>query len=122
MNGKIDRIEQTAGDDIIIVDFKTGKKKIGKKKIEQDLQANIYCLAVQDEYHKLPQTVAFYYPQLDETVEYTPKEPWIGAQKERIEGMIATMLSGEFPEKPQWGCRWCDYSCLCDGQSKSSSI
>lgn len=122
VNGKIDRIEQAANDDIVIVDFKTGKDKIGKKKIEQDLQANIYCLAVQDKYDKLPKTVAFYYPRLDETVEYLPKEPWIGAQKERIEGMIASMLSGEFPEKPQWGCRWCDYTCLCDGQARSDNL
>jgi DNA helicase-2/ATP-dependent DNA helicase PcrA len=122
VNGKIDRIEQTATDDLVVVDFKTGKRKIEKKKINEDLQANIYCLAAQDKYGKLPKTVAFYYPWLSETVEYAPAEASVGMQKERIEGMIASMLSGEFPEKRQWDCRSCDYSCLCDGQSKSSSI
>ena len=120
MNGKIDRIEQTNDDGIEIVDFKTGKNKISKKKIREDLQANIYCLAVRDKYEELPKTVVFCYPWLGETTEYTPKEDWIETQKGRIEGMIASILAGEFPEKQQWDCRSCDYLCLCDGRAQHS--
>jgi hypothetical protein len=76
---------------------------------------NIYCIAVQEIYGKLPVRASLYYLKDDKMIDYLPDEESIAAFRERVQGMIAAFCAEEFAEKPSFmGCRNCDYVDLCD--------
>ena len=63
LNGFIDRIEQTPDGGYVVIDFKSGKKPgtISKNKIKQDIQVNMYCLAVQHMTGSLPERAELFF-------------------------------------------------------------
>jgi DNA helicase-2/ATP-dependent DNA helicase PcrA len=117
VKGYIDRIERQPDGGLVVIDFKTGAKpsEITKSGVREDVQMNIYCIAVQEMYGKLPVRASFYYLKEDKMVDYVPDEESIAAFEERMEVMIAAVCAEEFPAKPSYmGCQRCDYVDLCE--------
>ncbi len=54
--GFIDRVEQTPEGGHVVIDFKTGSKpsSLTKNSIKEEIQMNLYCLAIREMYGKLP--------------------------------------------------------------------
>ena len=122
MTGYIDRIEQQPDGGLVVIDFKTGSKpsNITKAGIREDIQMNIYCMAVQAMYGKVPVRASLYYLKDDKTIDYIPDEESIAAFKERVSGMISAVCSEEFPARPLYmGCGRCDYRDLCEVGEKN---
>jgi DNA helicase-2/ATP-dependent DNA helicase PcrA len=122
MTGYIDRIEQQPDGGLVVIDFKTGSKpsNITKAGIREDIQMNIYCMAVQAMYGKVPVRASLYYLKDDKTMDYIPNEESIAAFKERVSGMISSVCSEEFPARPSYmGCGRCDYRDLCEVGEKN---
>jgi DNA helicase-2/ATP-dependent DNA helicase PcrA len=121
VTGYIDRIEQQPDGGYVVIDFKTGGKpsNITKSGIREDIQMNIYCMAVQSMYGKLPARASLYYIREDKMVDYIPDEASIAAFRERVAGMISAVCSEEFVARPSYtGCRNCDYRDLCESREK----
>jgi DNA helicase-2/ATP-dependent DNA helicase PcrA len=121
VTGFIDRIEQQPDGGLVVIDFKTGSKpsNITKAGIRDDIQMNIYCMAVQERYGKLPARASLYYLKDDKAIDYIPDEESIAAFKERLQGMVAAVCAEEFVARPSYmGCRNCDYGDLCDAGEK----
>ena len=117
MTGYIDRIEQQPDGGLVVIDFKTGSKpsNITKAGIREDIQMNVYCMAVQAMYGKVPVRASLYYLKDDKTIDYIPDDESIAAFKERVSGMISAVCSEEFPARPSYiGCQRCDYRDLCE--------
>ncbi len=117
MTGYIDRIEQQPDGSYVVIDFKTGSKPsaITKAGIREDIQMNIYCIAVQAMFGKLPARASLYYLKDDKTIDYVPDEESIAAFRERAASMIAAVCAEEFPARASYmGCRNCDYKDLCE--------
>ena len=99
MTGYIDRIEQQPDGGLVVIDFKTGSKpsNITKAGIREDIQMNIYCIAVQAMYGKVPVRASLYYLKDDKTIDYIPDDESIAAFNERVAGMISAVCSEGFP-------------------------
>jgi DNA helicase II / ATP-dependent DNA helicase PcrA len=121
LKGSIDRIEQQPDGGLVVIDFKTGSSAgITKNTIRDDIQMNLYCIAVQEIYGKLPVRASLYYLKENKIVDYIPDEASIAAFRERVSGMIDSVCAEEFVAKPSFlGCKRCDYRDLCEVGEKS---
>jgi DNA helicase-2/ATP-dependent DNA helicase PcrA len=106
-----------------VIDFKTGAKPstITRSGIREDIQMNVYCMAVQamPAYGTLPVRASLYYLKDDKAIDYIPDDESIAAFKERLSGMVAAVCAEEFLARPSYmGCRNCDYGDLCEAGEK----
>jgi DNA helicase-2/ATP-dependent DNA helicase PcrA len=114
--GSIDRIDKTPDGEYIIIDYKTGKTTLSKKKMKEDVQLALYCLAVKEKYGKLPvQSGHFYvHPDLSEMRLVDVVEKEIDAVIDRVKEAAAGILSEDFEVVKQPNCRFCDYGEICE--------
>jgi DNA helicase-2/ATP-dependent DNA helicase PcrA len=118
IKGYIDRIEQQPDGGLVVIDFKSGSSKsagITRNSIREDIQMNLYSIAVQEIYGKLPVRASLYYLADNKMIDYIPDPESIAAFKERVQGMIAAVCAEEFGARPSYmGCQRCDYVDLCE--------
>ncbi|KQC04283.1 MAG: hypothetical protein APR53_00065 [Methanoculleus sp. SDB] len=123
MKGYIDRIERTPDGGIVVIDFKTGSKpgSLTRTSAKENIQLNLYCLAVRDRYGKLPRRASFLFLNGNKCVDYFPDDESIELFGRKLSGMIGAICAGEFPATPSYSaCRFCDYTPLCDEQEKET--
>ena len=119
VNGKIDRIEKTPEGDFVIIDYKTGGKNKKVTKVEESLQLNMYCLALQEHkrYGKLPKIASFFYVEKEEGqqfFDYEVSQTDVDVAKKVIETFTDSIKKKEFDATPQsFTCKWCDYNDIC---------
>jgi len=117
LNGVIDRIEETPDGEIVVIDFKTGSKpgNLSKNTIRDDIQMNLYSLAIREIYGKLPVKASLYYLGPNKTYDYTPTLETIGTFEERVVNLIKSICAEEFSPRPDYQtCKWCDYKDFCE--------
>ena len=114
--GGIDRIEKTPDGQLRVIDFKTGKKpsKLTKASIPEEIQLNLYCLAIQNVYGQLPQVASFFYLEEGKFVDYIPTKETIEAFYKRLREITDAVRNREFSPCPGWDCHFCDYAGLCE--------
>ncbi len=120
VKGYIDRVEKTKDGNYCVIDFKTGSKTVNGNTIRENIQMNVYALAVLKKYGKLPVRASLYYIKTNETVDYVPDNEIIDVQRERLEEMIQAVLKEEFGPTPSFSCKFCDYEGICE--AKESEI
>jgi DNA helicase-2/ATP-dependent DNA helicase PcrA len=119
LKGFIDRVEQTPEGGYVVVDFKTGSKpsSLTKNSIKEEIQMNLYCLAIRELYGKLPVRASLYYVKDDKMVDYFPTEETVGAFTDVAKTIITAVCSEQFGPTPSFqNCKFCDYSDLCEGK------
>ncbi len=117
LNGVIDRIEETPDGEIVVIDFKTGSKpgNLSKNTIREDMQMNLYSLAIRELYGKLPVKASLYYLGPNKTYDYTPTPESIATFEERVVNLITSVCAEKFPPTPDYQtCKWCDYKEFCE--------
>jgi DNA helicase-2/ATP-dependent DNA helicase PcrA len=115
VTGFIDRVERRPTDEYIVLDFKTGYPVETKNTIKQNIQMNVYALAVLDTFGTLPQRASLYYVKHDKMVDYLPTEDHVEQQRMRLSEMIDNVVLERFPEMPSYQtCRSCSYQILCE--------
>jgi DNA helicase-2/ATP-dependent DNA helicase PcrA len=116
LNGFIDRIEQTPEGGYVVIDFKSGKKPgtISKNKIKQNIQVNMYCLAVQHMTGSLPERAELFFLKDGKHVHYVPNEETIEAFTDTMLELIEDIISEKFPADPDFfRCKYCGYRDRC---------
>ena len=120
MHGFIDRIERTPGGGYVVIDFKSGSSKssgITKKNLPENIQLNLYALAIRELYGKLPERTTLFYLKDNNRIDYQPTEDSVVAFAGNLEQMMAKILAGEFPAQPDFmRCGWCPYGDLCESR------
>lgn len=120
MHGYIDRVEQTSENGYVVIDFKSGSSKssgITKKNIPENIQLNLYAMAIREMYGKLPERATLFYLKDNKLIDYLPTEDSIRTFSQNLEQMINRILSGEFPAQPDYQrCGWCPYGELCESK------
>lgn len=115
--GFIDRVEEENGG-LVVVDYKTGKRKPTPREASEDLQLTVYALAVREtlgqdavrvEFHSLRDGSAIT-SQRDETA----LACLLGEVRAFAENALA---QGTFPPCPGYYCRFCDYRELCEAET-----
>lgn len=114
--GKIDRIEKTPDGRLRVIDFKTGKKPsaLTKASIPEEIQLNLYSLALRNIHGTLPERASFFYLEDGKFVEYTPTPDTTRGFEEKLTQITTAIRNREFSPKPGWDCQYCDYRILCE--------
>ncbi len=122
--GSIDRIEQTPGAAFRVIDFKTGKKPstLTKAAIPEEIQLNLYSLALHTIHGTLPERASFFYLEDGKFVDYTPTAETIRGFEEKLTRMMTAIRNREFSPKPGWGCQYCDYAMLCERLERGEGV
>ena len=115
VKGFIDRLERTSDGEYVVVDFKTGSTIESKKIIPDNIQMNVYCLAVQNKFGKIPVRCSLLYLKKKRMVDYEPDIQNLEKQKARLEGIIQQVISESFEPSPSYeACLFCGYGELCE--------
>ena len=115
VTGFIDRVEQTPDYTYEVIDFKTGRVYKTKNTIKDDTQMNLYALAVEHLYGKLPEKTSLFYLRENEMVENPIKTDNIEKVKSNLESVTKSILNEEFEAKPEKGaCFNCGFRSICD--------
>jgi len=115
VKGFIDRVEQTPEGNYVVIDFKTGYQSETKNSIKENIQMNVYCLAILEKFGALPHRASLFYVKHEKMVDYIPDSEQIENQKMRLTSMIDSVLQERFPGNPTYQmCRFCDYVALCE--------
>ena len=105
----------------VVIDFKSGKKPadMTKKSIPENIQLNLYAMAVRELFGQLPERATLFYPGDNRLVDYLPTEESIAGFSTILENLLGRILAGEFPAQPEYRrCGWCPYSDLCGNQDR----
>jgi len=115
ISGKIDRVDQKAGNEIEIIDYKTGKRMSEQDK-QKNLQLSIYFLAAVDPqlYAKKPDQVrlSFYFLQTAEIVSLKKDETAIPEIKSSIMKIVDEIRSIDWSSSTLKACNRCSYCLL----------
>jgi len=60
VKGFIDRVERTPEGNYIVIDFKTGYQSETKNSIKENIQMNVYCLAIAEKFGTLPHRASLF--------------------------------------------------------------
>lgn len=113
LRGVIDRIdEQEEG--LVIVDFKSGARKLSSQEIERDLQLTVYAFAAQQLYGRPTARVAQFYLR-DGTYLRSLRGPddfsWL--IEEILPHARRVINDNQFPVRTGYWCQFCDYREIC---------
>jgi DNA helicase-2/ATP-dependent DNA helicase PcrA len=115
VKGFIDRVELTPEGNYVVIDFKTGSQSETKNSIKENIQMNVYCLAILEKFGALPRRASLFYVKHEKMVDYFPDSVQLEKQKMRLTSMIDAVLLEQFPGSPAYQtCRFCDYEALCE--------
>ena len=115
INGKIDRVERTPKGNYEIIDYKTGHNT--PSKVPDSLQLNIYCMAIQEKFGKLPTRASFFYveePEGYQWYHYDVTELQVAGAKSTLEDHIKAISTDNYDATPGFSCKWCDYKDICE--------
>ena len=114
---RIDRIDAIGGNNVEIIDYKTGKVP-SKKKPNESLQLDIYAMACRDVLELNPKVLSFYYVGPNKKVSTTRTDKELDKSKETVLEAAGLIKAEEFKPKPGMMCKWCDYLALCPAYDK----
>jgi len=112
--GRIDRVDDHPdGDGVIVIDYKTGKCRIAEGGLGDEVQAQVYALAVRATLETAVREVRFMF------LEAGVERSWTPDDLEGIEASLTELVDSidateEFVAAPSRLCGWCDYLDLCD--------
>ena len=116
-NGSIDRVERTPEGEYEVVDFKTGSVYETKNSIKDNFQMNVYAMAAEKLYGKLPRNTSLLYLKKNKTVTCKIEVPQLAKIKKVLEEKVNSILEEEFNPTPSFeACRKCDYQMICDSK------
>jgi len=117
LTGKIDRIDEKNGNEVEIIDYKTGKKP-GERELTKSLQLSIYALAAHDKnmFNKKLSDInlTFHYLQTQEKITLKKTEEELIKTKEDVAGMVEEIKKGRFPATPGKHCDFCSFKIICE--------
>lgn len=119
--GKMDRVDKEADGRFVITDYKTGKTLTKKSEIGHDVQMNLYALAAESVYGKLPAKTRQLFVRMGKEVTNEINAGALAEEKESMLGMAKAILDEQFPANPSYAaCHWCDYVQICDDRYPGS--
>ncbi len=115
VTGSIDRVEKTPAGEFEVIDFKTGGIYETKNSIKENTQMNVYAMAVDNIYGKLPEKTSLFYLREGKILENVIKIDNLEQVKSNLENITKSILNEEFEAKPVKGaCYNCAFKSICD--------
>ncbi len=118
LRGIIDRVDEVRGNGgegaLVIMDYKSGSRKLKPEEAQNDLQLTLYALALQQMLGMPVERVEFHWLRDGQVLASGRDE----AAFSHLTGEVLpyagkTLREGEFPPCPGYWCRWCDFQKPC---------
>jgi RecB family exonuclease len=132
LSGRVDRLDDRlradGGRELVVVDYKTGRRPLSVVDVRSSLALALYALAVARTFRRPCVKVELHHLPSDEVVghEHTPESlaRHLGRAEELAEetgaadtayraGLDDDGLAAAFPASPSPSCRWCDFVRVC---------
>ena len=110
--GRMDQINRIAPGKVEIIDYKTGKPK-SETHAQKDLQLSIYALAAREVLEVTPVRLIYYNLQDNGCVSASREESQLQEVRGTIQEVAADIRAREFPARPGYICKNCDFRFLC---------
>lgn len=109
--GFIDRID-VVGDEVRILDYKTGKREVAAKDVHNNLQLGIYALAASQMFPGKTITASLHYLRTNRIKSHTYSEEDLENVKESLINRINNIMNDQnfLPTKNERFCSFCDHA------------
>ncbi len=119
--GRIDQVNRIARDEVEVVDYKTGNPK-SQKATDANLQLSVYALATREVLELTPKRLTFYNLVTNEAVVTERDAKALATVRKTISETADLIRAGEFPAKPGFICRYCDFQPVCPAHEQLVTI
>ena len=120
LTGRMDQVNRIGEGEVEIVDYKTGKPR-NEEKAKKDVQLSAYALAGREVFDWNPAKLTLHFLQSNHPVSATRDEKQLKKVRAEIQEAAADIRAGEFPAKPGFACRYCDYVSICPSQEQGAA-
>ena len=117
--GRMDQINRVAPGEVEIIDYKTGKPK-SETQAQKDLQLSVYALAAREVLDVKPVRLIYYNLQDNTCVFAAREEKQLKELQGTIQEVAFDIRAREFPARPGFICKYCEYRFLCPAQESRS--
>jgi DNA helicase II / ATP-dependent DNA helicase PcrA len=119
VTGRMDQINRVAPGEVEIIDYKTGKPKSATQ-AQKDLQLSVYALATREVLEVKPVRLIYYNLQDNQCVSASREEIQLRELRDTIQEVASDVRAREFPARPGFVCKHCEYRFLCPTQESRS--
>jgi DNA helicase-2/ATP-dependent DNA helicase PcrA len=120
LTGRIDQVNRIAPGEEEILDYKTGKPR-EPDQAKKDLQLSVYALAARELFAWNPARLTFYNLQTNQTVSSARDDKKLNKVRAEIQEAAADIRAGEFPARPGFWCKYCDYEPICPAREQGAA-
>jgi ATP-dependent DNA helicase UvrD/PcrA len=121
VTGRIDQVNRTGDGEEEIVDYKTGRPK-PLAQAKKSLQLSLYALAAREIMDYNPTRLVFYNLQSNEAVATSRDAKQLQEARGTVLEAAADIRAGEFPPRPGFACKTCEYEPLCPAHEQLVAI
>jgi DNA helicase-2/ATP-dependent DNA helicase PcrA len=120
LTGRMDQVNRLGPGEEEIVDYKTGRPR-NEEKARKDVQLSAYALAAREVFDWNPARLTLHFLQTNQPVSATGDEKQLKKVRAEIQEAAADIRAGEFPAKPGFACRYCDYESICPAREQGAA-
>jgi DNA helicase-2/ATP-dependent DNA helicase PcrA len=120
LTGRIDQVNRLGPGGEEIIDYKTGKPG-NEDKAKKDVQLSVYALAAREVFDWNPARLTLHFLQTNHSVSATRDEKQLKKVCSDIQEAAADIRAGEFPAKPGFSCRFCNYESICPAREQGAA-
>jgi superfamily I DNA/RNA helicase/RecB family exonuclease len=118
IRGRVDRLDRVGGNQVAIVDYKTGRPR-SQEDADESLQLSLYALAAREQWKLEPEQLIFYNLETNTGVVTTRTSAQLEEAAHVVEEVAHNIMAGEFDAKTGFHCNWCAFRNLCPAQEKT---
>ncbi len=119
--GRMDQVNRIGPHEEEIVDYKTGKPRL-EQHASKSLQLSLYALAAREVLDYNPVRLAFYNLETNTQAVTTREDKQLNQAREIVQEAAADIRAGEFPARPGFPCRSCEFQPLCPAHEQLVSL
>jgi DNA helicase-2/ATP-dependent DNA helicase PcrA len=120
LTGRMDQVNRLGPGEEEIVDYKTGRPR-NEDKAKKDVQLSVYALAACEVFDWNPARLTLHFLQTNQPVSATRDDKQLKKVRAEIQEAAADIRAGEFPAKPGFACRFCDYESICPAREQGAA-
>jgi len=120
LTGRMDQVNRIGPGEEEIVDYKTGRPR-NEDKARKDVQLSVYALAAREVFDWNPARLTLHFLQTNHPVSATRDDKQLKKVRAEIQEAAADIRAGEFPAKPGFACKFCDYESICPAREQGAA-